>query len=107
MEKSYFDSQSRAYRQEDGLGNALVEISYVDPNTRGVIENGVTMTDTYEWVNGEPWGYVAWGGNLEPDGGNEDCVRIRPDAGPANDWWADIGCTTTFEQAWCEGTPPR
>jgi len=47
VEKTFFDEQGRAIRQEDGLGNVVAEISYVS-NTRLITENGKVYTDTYD-----------------------------------------------------------
>lgn len=65
----------------------------------------VTSSDTYTWVNGEPWTFAPWGGAVEPDGGGEDCVRIIPNDGAANDTLHDTVCTSVFPHAWCEQAP--
>ena len=44
--KTFYDSQARAERQEDGLGREMVDITY-DGNDRVVSEAGVVVTDTY------------------------------------------------------------
>ena len=48
VEKTFFDSEGRAIRQEDGLGNTIVEITYVSTYTRIITEAGKVYTDSYD-----------------------------------------------------------
>jgi RHS repeat-associated protein len=50
VEKTFFDSQGRATRQEDGLANPLAQISYFT-GTRVITEVGTVVTDTYNVLN--------------------------------------------------------
>ncbi|MCL4872180.1 MAG: hypothetical protein KJ063_24745 [Anaerolineae bacterium] len=47
VEQTAYDSQGRAYRQWDGVGNLLVDIDYTLSNSRRITENNVIMTHTY------------------------------------------------------------
>ncbi len=51
VERTFFDAQGRAYRQEDGGDQPLVEIKYNLDGTRVVTEAGVVITDTYNAQN--------------------------------------------------------
>jgi len=76
----------------------------VDPQGDYWIGANDIVTDTvWQWSNGEPWGYDAWG-NDEPDNGDgEDCCQSRP-LDPGADLWADSGCTDAMRFL-CEMTP--
>ncbi len=50
MEKTFFESQGRATRQENGAGQAIVQISYTAAS-RMVTEMGRVITDTYNLFN--------------------------------------------------------
>jgi hypothetical protein len=51
----------------------------------------LTLMDVYEWVSGEAWGYAPWEIG-DPNGGDEDCVRMMNVSGANNDEFRDDGC---------------
>jgi RHS repeat-associated protein len=51
VERTFFDAEGRAYRQEDGGDHPLVEIKYNLDGTRVVTEAGGGITDTYNAQN--------------------------------------------------------
>jgi cysteine-rich repeat protein len=62
----------------------------------------VTTEGTYEWVDGSPFGFFAWGGG-EPDGiaaDTEDCVALREDG-----TWIDRVCAGFAIAFVCELDP--
>jgi RHS repeat-associated protein len=48
IEESFYDSEGRAYRQLDGLGNVILELDFTITNTHVMTENGVVYTHTYD-----------------------------------------------------------
>lgn len=54
---------------------------------RDVLDN-----DTFQWVNGETWGYAPWEAG-DPNGGDEDCIELQQLNGDANDEFRDNPCT--------------
>jgi hypothetical protein len=57
---------------------------------------------TWEWVNGEPWGYAPWVPG-EPNGSG-DCARTLDRAGTSNDEFRDTNCLS-LQPYLCELTP--
>jgi YD repeat-containing protein len=51
VERTFFDSLGRAYRQENGLGQLMAEINYLNTTTRVITESGVVMTDTLSRIS--------------------------------------------------------
>jgi YD repeat-containing protein len=53
LERTFFDAQYRAYRQENGAGQPILQINYLG-STRVITDMGQVMTDTYNaqglWV---------------------------------------------------------
>jgi cysteine-rich repeat protein len=63
--------------------------------------NDLQVEGTFEWTNGEAWGFTAWAQG-QPNGGG-DCVHLVVD--PANNpGWHDKDCPAT-QYALCELTP--
>jgi len=62
VERTYYDGEGRVIRQENGAGEAVVQIAYPDDFTRVVVEYGRVLTDTYDG-RGLLVGQIDAGGN--------------------------------------------
>ena len=51
VERTFYDEQGRAFRQENGLGELVVELDYRPGGGRVITETGRVMSDTYNAQN--------------------------------------------------------
>jgi cysteine-rich repeat protein len=76
-----------------------------DPYQYWLLGRDVTQTDTFEWLNGETWGYTPWDDDpQDPSNGNQDCIRLRAKGGSSNDVFRDAECSLTSSSL-CERPP--
>jgi cysteine-rich repeat protein len=57
----------------------------------------------FEWLSGERWGFAPWDFG-QPDGGGQNCLRLRALDGDSNDVFRDADCELTAS-ALCELQP--
>ena len=67
----------------------------------------MNVENSWEWINGESWGYEAWHPNEPNDAGKQgqDCVAVQYDLATGQIWgFDDKGC---FISTWylCERSP--
>jgi len=76
-----------------------------DPFQYWLLGRDITMTDSFEWLNGDVWGYTPWDDNpQDPSNGDQDCIRLRAKVGGSNDVFRDADCTLTSSSL-CERPP--
>jgi hypothetical protein len=46
----------------------------------------------WQWITGEPWGYIDWANGEPNSSGNEDCIEYRDADGG---YWNDDDCTNS------------
>ncbi|CAG0969481.1 partial Protein RhsD, partial [Anaerolineae bacterium] len=75
VERTFYDTQARAVRQEDGLGNAIVQLNYAPGGGQRVItEAGKVTTDTYD-VEAVLVGRIDAQGHAQDYGFNDNLFR--------------------------------
>jgi cysteine-rich repeat protein len=74
-------------------------------STMWIGANDLSVEGTFEWANGEPWGFVVWEA-MEPNDAlmAEDCVTLR-NVLMGGYMWNDLSCIETPPSFLCELTP--